>query len=88
MLILVVPFAFVQQINNNLNVLDILCLDHLYFAGVPQIILFSFIPHMSEPEQPGVLAHLGLGIRDGHKRLVLLLAPLPRLRVGLEGGVG
>ncbi len=32
--------------------------------------------------------HLGLGIRDGHRRLVSLLAPLPRLRVGLEGGAG
>ncbi len=45
MLILVVLFAFVQQINNNLYVLDILCLDHFYFAGVPQIILLSRIPH-------------------------------------------
>ncbi len=41
MLILVVPFAFVQKINYNLYVLDILCLDNFYFAGVPQIILFS-----------------------------------------------
>ncbi len=45
MLILVVLFAFVQQINNNLYVLDILCLDHFYFAGVPRIILLSRIPH-------------------------------------------
>ncbi len=29
-LILVVPFAFVQQINNYLYVLDILCLDNLF----------------------------------------------------------
>ncbi len=42
MLILVVPFAFVQQIT---DVLDILCLDHFYFAGVWRIILFSRIPH-------------------------------------------
>ncbi len=47
MLILVVPFDFVQQINNNLYALDILCLDNFYFAGVPRIILFSHIPHMS-----------------------------------------
>ncbi len=47
-----------------------------------------FIKSRSEPEQPGVLAHLGLGIRDGHRRLVSLFAPLPRLRVGLEGGLG
>ncbi len=39
-----VIFAFVQLINNN-YVLDILRLDHFYFAGVPQIILFSRIPH-------------------------------------------
>ncbi len=45
MLILVVLFAFVQQINNNLYVLDILCLNNLYFAGVPWIILLSRIPH-------------------------------------------
>ncbi len=45
MLILVVHFAFVQQINNNLYVLDILCLDHFYFAGVLRIILFSRVPH-------------------------------------------
>ncbi len=35
MLILVVLFAFVQQINNNLYVLDILYLDNFYFVGVP-----------------------------------------------------
>ncbi len=45
MLILVVLFACVQQINNSLYVLDILCLDHFYFAGVPRIILFSRILH-------------------------------------------
>ncbi len=39
-----------------------------------------------EPEQPGVLAHLGLGIRDGLRRLVSRLMPLPRLRVGLKRG--
>ncbi len=44
MLILFVLFAFVQQINNNLYVLEMLCLDHFYFAGVPQIILSSRIP--------------------------------------------
>ncbi len=36
----------------------------------------------------GVLAYLGLGIRDGHRRLVSRLVPLTRLRVGLEGGAG
>ncbi len=41
-----------------------------------------------EPEQPGVLAHLGLGIRDGLRRLVSRLMPLPRLRVGLKRGMG
>ncbi len=45
MLILVVLFAFVQQIINNLYVLYILCLDHFYFAGVPRIIVFSRVPH-------------------------------------------
>ncbi len=45
MLILVVLFAFVQQINNNLYVLDRLCLDNFYFVGVLQIILLSRIPH-------------------------------------------
>ncbi len=42
----------------------------------------------SEPEQPGVLAHLGLVIRDGLRRLVSRLMPLPRLRVGLKRGMG
>ncbi len=46
------------------------------------------IKSRSEPEQPGVLAHLGLGIRDGLRRLVSRLVPLPRLRVGLKRGVG
>ncbi len=40
------------------------------------------------PNNAGVLAHLRLGIRDGHRRLVSRLVPLPRLRVGLEGGGG
>ncbi|KAF4118313.1 hypothetical protein G5714_000364 [Onychostoma macrolepis] len=40
------------------------------------------------PNNAGVLAHLHLGIRDGHRRLVSRLVPLPRLRVGLEGGAG
>ncbi len=35
------------------------------------------------PNNTGVLAHLGLGIKDGHRRLVSQL-----VRVGLEGGVG
>ncbi len=52
MLILVVPFAFVQQINNNLYVLDILCLDHFYFAGVPRIIVFSRVPHTLVSSRP------------------------------------
>ncbi len=59
-LILVVLFAFVQQINNNLYVLDILCLDNFYFAGVPQIILLSRIPqtHNSLPARTApALAH-------------------------------
>ncbi len=48
----------------------------------------------SEPEQQGVLAHLGLGIRDGLRRLVSRLVPLPPHRRGAdqreakpEGGV-
>ncbi len=40
------------------------------------------------PNNAGVLAHLCLGIRDGHRRLVSWLVPLPRLRVGVEGGAG
>ncbi len=36
----------------------------------------------------GVLAHLRLGIRDGHRRLMSRLVPLPRLREGLEEGAG
>ncbi len=40
------------------------------------------------PNNAGVLAHLRLGIRDGHRRLVSRLVPLPRLRVGVEGGTG
>ncbi len=40
------------------------------------------------PNNAGVLAHLCLGIRDGHRRLVSRLVPLPRLRVGVEGGAG
>ncbi len=39
-------------------------------------------------EQPGVLAHLSLGIRDGLRRLVSQLMPLPRQQVGLERGAG
>ncbi len=39
-------------------------------------------------QQPGVLAHLGLGIRDGLRRLVSRLMHLPRLQVGLKRGVG
>ncbi len=54
------------------------------FSSEGKIILsFRF-----EPEQPGVLAHLGLGIRDGLRRLVSRLMPLPRLRVGLKRGMG
>ncbi len=58
MLILVVLFAFVQQINNNLYVLYILCLDHFYFAGVPRIIVFFRVlhTHKSLPPAPA-LAH-------------------------------
>ncbi len=48
----------------------------------------AFLKSRSEPEQPGVLAHLGLGIRDGLRRLVSRLMPLPRLRLGLERGAG
>ncbi len=40
------------------------------------------------PNNAGVLAHLRLRIRDGHRRLVSRLVPLPRLRVGVEGGMG
>ncbi len=40
------------------------------------------------PNNAGVLAHLRLGIRDGHRRLLSQLVPLPRLRVGLEEGAG
>ncbi len=40
------------------------------------------------PNNAGVLAHLRLGIRDGHRRLVSQLVPLPRLRVGLEESAG
>ncbi len=39
------------------------------------------------PNNAGVLAYLRLD-RDGHRRLVSWLVPLPRLRVGLEGGTG
>ncbi len=39
------------------------------------------------PNKAGVRAHLHLD-RDGHRRLVSWLVPLPRLRVGLEGGAG
>ncbi len=38
------------------------------------------------PNNAGVLAHLHLGIRDGHRRLVSRLVPIPRLWVGVEGG--
>ncbi len=40
------------------------------------------------PNNAGVLAHLGQAIRDGHRKLVSRLVPLPRLQVGLEGGAG
>ncbi len=41
-----------------------------------------------EPEQPGVLAHPGLRIGNGHRRLMSRLMPLPHLQVGVEGGTG
>ncbi len=52
-----------------------------------------FIPRSSrsEPEQrmgPGPSRSEDLRIWDGHRRLVSRLVPLPRLRVGLEGGTG
>ncbi len=40
------------------------------------------------PNKAGVLARPGLRIRDGHRRLVSRLVPLPHLRVGQEGGTG
>ncbi len=40
------------------------------------------------PNNAGVLARPGLRVRDGHRRLVSRLVPLPHLRVGLEGGTG
>ncbi len=39
------------------------------------------------PNNAGVRAHPRLD-RDGYRRLVSQLVPLPRLRVGLEGGTG
>ncbi len=40
------------------------------------------------PNNAGVLTHLRLRIRDGHRGLVSRPVPLPRLRVGLDGGAG
>ncbi len=50
----------------------------------------SFIPRSPglSPNNTGALARPGLRIRDGHRRLVSRLVPLPHLRVGLEGGAG
>ncbi len=50
----------------------------------------TFIPRRSrsEPEQRRGPGPSPSGIRDGHRRLVSRLVPLPRLQVGLEGGVG
>ncbi len=78
MIILVVLFAFVQQINNNLYVLDILCLDNIYFAGVPQIILLSRI----------LRTHKSLPARTRSSRVVpcrTLLRWVPRYSRGSAG---
>ncbi len=40
------------------------------------------------PNKAGVLVHPGLRTRDGRRRLVSRLVPLPHLRVGVEGGTG
>ncbi len=56
-------------------------------AQRPSNPLFQGGPCLS-PNNSGVLAHLRLGIRDGHRGLVSWLVPLPCLRVGVEGSAG
>ncbi len=52
------------------------------------VVLQEYQTDLLKDLDKGFLSHLGLGIRDGLRRLVLRLVPLPRLRVGLERGVG
>ncbi len=54
------------------DVLDILCLDHFYFAGVWRIILFSRIPHTHTHTHKSLLARTRT-----HKSLLALTRTRP-----------